>query len=108
MLRQVISDRQPLSDQSVDEFSKQLLAAITEALRYTDPQDQADRLIWEVDQVIYDHAASGAPTSRLAGSLMSAIKASLEPGADAGAVLIDRTGGRSASMPSGRKLARIN
>jgi hypothetical protein len=92
VLHQVQSDQQPLSDQPVDEFSKQLLAAITEALRYTDPQDQADRLIWEVDQVIYEHAASGALTSRLAGSLMSAIKASLEPGADAGAVLIDRTG----------------
>ena len=71
---------QPLPDEPVDELSRQLVTAITEALRYTDPQDQADRLIWEVDRIVYDHQESGAPTTRLAGTLMGAIKVSLMSG----------------------------
>src|SRR5215471_11748123 len=82
---------QPLPDEPVDELSRQLVTAITEALRYTDPQDQADRLIWEVDRIVYDHQESGAPTTRLAGTLMGAIKVSLMSD-DPGGALIEKTG----------------
>ena len=82
---------QPLPDEPVDELSRQLVTAITEALRYTDPQDQADRLIWEVDRIVYDHQESGAPTTRLAGTLMGAIKVSLMSD-DPGGTLIEKTG----------------
>ena len=82
---------QPLPDEPVDELSRQLVTAITEALRYTDPQDQADRLIWEVDRIVYDHQESGASTTRLAGTLMGAIKVSLMSD-DPGGTLIEKTG----------------
>lgn len=62
----------------IDELSTKIMEAITEALHYTDPKDQADRLIWEMDRIIPAHKETGAPTPLLAQDLLRAVTAALK------------------------------
>ncbi len=57
----------------IDDLSKQLVEAITAALKERDPEAQADRLIWEVDRIVLEHKETGAPTPRLAQDLYRGI-----------------------------------
>jgi len=66
----LIADPEP-----IDDFSRDLLQAITAALSYADPKDQADRLLWEMDDVVRDHR--GEAPSTLAKGLLKAVTESL-------------------------------
>jgi len=61
----------------IDDLSKTLVEAITEALRYPDAETQAERLIWEIDQIVREHKEAGEPTPRLAQDLFRGITSAL-------------------------------
>lgn len=63
--------------QPIDELSQNLLETITTALRYTHPDDQSERLIWEMGWIVLHYEKMGTPTPRLAQDLMRAITGAL-------------------------------
>lgn len=80
VLGQVEPEQQPApvpDAEPIDDLSKKLVEALTTALTYRDPKDQADRLIWEMDDIVLEHKSSGQPMTPLAQGLMRAVTAAL-------------------------------